>query len=161
MSSKTRSSRLVVYAALSASLSFTTLSIASDMAEFATGGYARGVQTETMMNNIDTNHDGRISKSEWLAYQERVWKALDKDASGVVNETQFLTPSVSMTSFATGGYARGLQTPEMMRKIDKDGDGTVSHDEYIVDQAALFDLMDTGHSGAVGPREFLDRHYFP
>jgi hypothetical protein len=106
MSSKTRSSRLVVYAALSASLSFTTLSIASDMAEFATGGYARGVQTETMMNNIDTNHDGRISKSEWLAYQERVWKALDKDASGVVNETQFLTPSVSMTSFATGGYAR-------------------------------------------------------
>jgi hypothetical protein len=64
-----------------------------------------------------------------------------------------------MASFATGGCARGLQTPEMMRKIDKDGDGTVSHDEFIADQTALFDLMDTGHSGAVGPREFLDRQF--
>jgi EF hand len=135
------------------------ISCAGDMAEFATGGYARGVQTESMMNKIDANHDGKISKAEWLAYQERVWKALDKDASGVISAKQFLMPSGLIASFATGGYARGLQTPEMMRKIDTDGDGTISHDEFIVDQSALFDLMDTGHAGVVGPREFLDRHF--
>ena len=148
-----------VCAALSISLLQTKTSHASDMVEFATGGYARGVQTETMMHKIDTNHDGKITKEEWLAYQERVWKALDKDAHGVVNEQQFLAHSTTMASFATGGYVRGLQTPEMMRKIDKDGDGTVSHEEFIADQTALFDLMDTGHSGAVGPREFLDRQF--
>jgi hypothetical protein len=64
-----------------------------------------------------------------------------------------------MVEFATGGYARGVQTETMMHKIDKDGDGTVSHEEFIADQTALFDLMDTGHSGAVGPREFLDRKF--
>jgi Ca2+-binding EF-hand superfamily protein len=150
---------MAVCATFSISLLQTKTSHASDMVEFATGGYARGVQTETMMHKIDTNHDGKITKEEWLAYQEKVWKALDKDAHGVVNEQEFLAPSATMASFATGGYARGLQTPEMMRKIDKDGDGTVSHEEFIADQTALFDLMDTGHSGAVGPREFLDRKF--
>jgi hypothetical protein len=135
------------------------ISRAGDMAEFATGGYASGVQTPMMMSKIDKNHDGKISRDEWLAYQERVWEALDKDGNGVVSAKQFLTPSGTIASFATGGYARGLQTPEMMRKIDTDGDGTISHDEFIADQTALFDLMDTGHSGVVGPREFLDRHF--
>jgi hypothetical protein len=157
--SKTKCSLIAVCAALTISSLEAPISHAADMAEFATGGYARGVQTETMMHKIDTNHDGKITKEEWLAYQEKVWKALDKDANGVVNEKQFLAPSPAMASFATGGYARGLQTHEMMRKIDKDGDGTISHDEFIADQTALFDLMDTGHAGAVGPREFLDRHF--
>jgi Ca2+-binding EF-hand superfamily protein len=60
-----------------------------------------------------------------------------------------------MASFATGGYARGLQTKEMMHKIDADGDGTVSHDEFIAYQTKLFDMMDTNHTGSLGPQEFL------
>jgi EF hand len=140
-------------------LLYAAQSNADDMATFATGGYARGVQTQDTMNNIDTNHDGKITKGEWLAYQERVWKALDKDGNGAVSEKQFLAPSPAMATFATGGYARGLQTQEMMHKIDRDGDGTVSHEEFIYDQTALFDLMDTRKSGAVGPREFLDRKF--
>src|SRR5277367_1037165 len=75
---------------------------ADDMATFATGGYARGVQTEAMMHKIDANHDGKITKEEWLAYQEKVWKALDKDGKGLVSAKQFLTPSSAMATFATG-----------------------------------------------------------
>ena len=47
-----------------------------------------------------------------------------------------------MVTFATGGYARGLQTKAMMHKIDTDGDGTVSHDEFIAYQTKVFDMMD-------------------
>jgi hypothetical protein len=62
-----------------------------------------------------------------------------------------------MVSFSTGGYARGLRTKEMMHKIDTDGDGTISHDEYITYQLKIFDMMDTSaaHKGSIGPQEMF------
>lgn len=62
-----------------------------------------------------------------------------------------------MASFATGGYARGLRTMTEMHKIDTDGDGTVSHDEFIAYQTKVFDMMDVSKSGAVGPKDFLGK----
>jgi hypothetical protein len=45
----------------------------------------------------------------------------------------------------------------MMHKIDTDGDGTVSHDEYIAYQTKVFDMMDTSsaHKGMLGKDEML------
>jgi len=143
--------------ALSATLLVASLARADDMVSFATGGYARGLRTMAEMHKIDTDGDGTVSKAEWLAYQEKVFAALDKNKTGVVDEKEFLAPSSDMVSFATGGYARGLQTKAMMHKIDTDGDGTVSHDEFIAYQSKLFDMMDTGKTGSLGPREFLAR----
>jgi Ca2+-binding EF-hand superfamily protein len=45
----------------------------------------------------------------------------------------------------------------MMHKIDTDGDGTVSHDEFIAYQSKVFDMMDKTKSGSLGPREFLGK----
>jgi hypothetical protein len=144
-------------AVLAAALIYAPLASADDMASFATGGYARGLRTMTEMHKIDTDHDGTVSKVEWLAYQEKVFEALDKDKTGNVDEKAFLSPSADMASFATGGYARGLQTKAMMHKIDTDSDGKVSHDEFIAYQTKVFDMMDTDKSGSLGPQEFLAR----
>jgi len=59
-----------------------------------------------------------------------------------------------MATFATGGYARGLQTKSMMHKIDTDSDGTVSHDEFIAYQTKLFDMMDKNHTDHWARRNF-------
>jgi hypothetical protein len=149
--------RIPAFAMLAAALSCASLAMADDMVSFATGGYARGLRTMDEMHKIDTDGDGMVSKAEWLAYQEKIFAALDKNKTGIIDEKEFLTPSSEMVSFATGGYARGLQTKEMMHKIDTDGDGTVSHDEFIVYQTKVFDMMDKNHSASLGPQEFLSK----
>jgi hypothetical protein len=140
-----------------AALLVATLAHADDMVSFATGGYARGLRTMAEMHKIDTDGDGTVSKAEWLAYQEKVFATLDKNKSGVVDEKEFLSPSSDMATFATGGYARGLQTKAMMHKIDTDNDGTVSHDEFIAYQTKVFDMMDKNKNGSLGPQEFLGK----
>jgi len=59
--------------------------------------------------------------------------------------------------FATGGYASGLRTMAEMHKIDTDGDGTVSHDEFVIYQVKIFEHMDANHTGSLGPQEFLGK----
>jgi len=139
-------------------VTFSVASFADDMVSFATGGYASGLRTKEMMHKIDANGDGMISKDEWLAYQEKVFAMLDKNKSGILDAKTFISSSGGeLASFATGGYARGLRHQAMMHKIDTDGDGTVSHDEYIAYQSKVFDMMDTSttHKGMVGPQEMF------
>jgi Ca2+-binding EF-hand superfamily protein len=139
-------------------LVYSAASIADDMASFATGGYARGLRSEKLMHKIDANGDGMISKDEWIAYQEKVFAMLDRNKTGALDAKTFVDPSGGdLVSFATGGYARGLRTAAMMHKIDTDGDGTISHDEYIAYQTKIFDMMDTStaHKGMVGAKEMF------
>ena len=72
--------------------------MADDMVSFATGGYARGLRTMDEMHKIDTDGDGKVSKAEWLAYQEKVFAALDKDKTGNIDEKTFLSPSSEMAT---------------------------------------------------------------
>jgi EF hand len=139
-------------------LTYSFPSFADDMASFATGGYASGLHSEQLMHKIDTNGDGMISKDEWIAYQEKVFAMLDKNKKGSLDVKSFVDPSGGeLVTFATGGYARGLRTKQMMHKIDTDGDGTISHDEYIAYQAKIFDMMDTSttHKGMLGHQEMF------
>ena len=133
---------------------------ADDMASFATGGYARGLKTPAIMHKMDTNGDGMISKDEWIAFQEKVFAMLDKAKSGMLDEKEFMGPGgAELVSFATAGYARGLKTKEMFKKIDTDSDGTISKDEWLNLQKKVFEMMDTNpsHKGMLDHNEFFGR----
>lgn len=128
-----------------------------DMASFATGGYASGLRTEAMMHKMDTNHDNMVSREEWIAFQNKVYAMLVDKKTGKLDESGYMAASPEVASFATGGYASGLLTPEMFKKIDTNGDGSISHDEFLSYQLRIFDMMDTGssHKGMLGPAQFF------
>ena len=138
-----------------------SLSAISDDAvvSFATGGYAAGLRTKEMMNIIDTDGDGTISRAEWDAYYEKVFKALDTHKRGKLNVTIFAgRTAVRLGSdYATGGYTRGLASAELAHKIDANGDGWISHEEWMTYQGRIFDLMNTStvHKNLLGPEEMF------
>jgi Ca2+-binding EF-hand superfamily protein len=148
--------RTVAVAACAAALGYGSGALADDMASIATGGYASGVRTMEMMHKIDTDGDGTVSREEWNAFQEKVFAMLDKNKDGNVDSKEFMAQKEKIASFATGGYAEGLQTMQMMHKIDANGDGMVTHDEFIAYQNKVFDAMDTNmtHKGKLGAEEF-------
>lgn len=59
-------------------------------------------------------------------------------------------------SFATGGYARGLRSPEMKGKIDTNGDGMISREEWAAYQEQVFTRLDTHRKGSISAWEFIN-----
>ena len=43
---------------------------------------------DMMFRDMDTNHDGRISKSEWMAFQEKQFNLLDKNKDGFITKDE-------------------------------------------------------------------------
>ena len=128
-----------------------------DMVSFATGGYASGLRTKAVMHKMDSNHDNMVSRKEWIAFQNKVFAMLDKDKSGEVDESEYMSAHPAVAAFATGGYASGLLTRDMFKKIDTGGDGRISRDEFLSYQLKIFDMMDTSrtHRGMLGPAQFF------
>ena len=134
------------------------VSRADDMASFATGGYALSMRNEKLLAKMDTDGDHMMSKTEWLAFQEKVFALLDRKQAGKLDAKAFVDKSGGdVVSIATGGYARALRTRDMMHMIDTDSDGTISHEEYIAYQSKFFDMLDvsTAHHGKVGKEEVM------
>jgi hypothetical protein len=133
------------------------VSIADDVVSFATGGYARGIRSEELMRKM-TNNTGTLTKDEWIAFHEKIFRMLDKKGTGVIDAQEYISASGGdVVMFATGGYARGLRTQEMMDKIDADRDGTISQAEFITYLTKVFDMMDTSatHKGTVTKEEVM------
>ena len=128
---------------------------ADDMVSFATGGYAAGLRTMDMMHVIDTNKDGMVSKDEWIAFQERVFKAMDKDNKGFLVDKDFVSADPSAIAFATAAYSRGLRTNDMFKKIDADGDGKITREEFVNYHLKIFGMLDVKKTKMIGVADFI------
>ena len=150
--------RAFVLAAAVSMLTCSWSAMADDTVSFATGGYASGLRSKEVMNSIDTDGDGTISRAEWNAFQDKVFTALDVHKRGSLSASIFVSRRCArLVSFATGGFARGLCSIETSRDIDTNGDGRITRDEFMIYQGKIFDMMDTSrtHPGVLGDQEMF------
>ena len=153
------STRSVAFALTVAVLMWAATAVAEDEpVSFGTGGYARGIRSKEMMHIVDTDGDGMVSKAEWLAFQEKVFAALDEHKRGSLSASIFVNRRCArLVSFGTGGFATGLCSQETSRDIDTNGDGRISKEEYLAYQQKIFHMMDTSrtHPGFIGDQEMF------
>ena len=55
---------------------------------------------DMMFRDMDTNHDGRISKSEWMNYYEKIFKRIDTNGAGFITKDE-----------VRADMMRGMRTP--------------------------------------------------
>ncbi len=57
---------------------------------FATGGYMRQLRVMRMFDLKDANHDGKVTKDEFLTYHKKAFAAMDTSGHKVVSKQEWL-----------------------------------------------------------------------
>lgn len=95
-----------------------------------------------MLEQADTNHDGIITRDEYLAARAARFDQLDRNHDGFLTEADF--PQLGKKG---GEHADKLR--EMLQKADVDHDGTVSREEFKNAGLTIFNLVDANHDGVI------------
>ena len=95
------------------------------------------------IKTFDTNGDGSVTRDEWRGRKES-FARLDADNDGVITQVEVDTAIKNMKQW------RGRSGETVFRRMDRDGDGRVSRDEWTLngDHFARFDRNQDGFISA-------------
>jgi Ca2+-binding EF-hand superfamily protein len=111
---------------------------------------------DARFNGIDSNHDGKLTKDELMAEQQRElerakaglqqemqlkFKQLDTNKDGQLNLQEFLAAAPAIR--ATVG------ADQLLQQLDANHDGKVTADEFRAPEVAKFSKVDANHDGVV------------
>ncbi len=109
-------------------------------------GARGGMDPLELLEQADANHDGQITRAEYVAARAAKFDQLDRNHDGFLSEADF-------PRAAKGGGEHADKLRAMLQKMDADHDGKVSRDEFANGGAALFDKVDANHDGVVDKAE--------
>jgi len=93
----------------------------------------------------DANHDGFITRPEFVTYRAAQFDALDRNHDGFISDDDL------------PGFARAAAAGERLRRLKKDadlnGDTRISHDEWLKAPTPGFDQIDKDGNGVIDPYE--------
>jgi len=61
----------------------------NDVVSLATGGYANALRTPEMFAKIDADHDGQVSREEFLAFQGKLFDMMDTGKTHMLDQNEF------------------------------------------------------------------------
>jgi Ca2+-binding EF-hand superfamily protein len=101
---------------------------------------------EALFEQADANHDGKVSKDEFLAARAAQFSSFDRNGDGFIDEQDFPKRLMSMSQ----AHARFA---EMLKQFDTNNDGRISREEFAQGPTPIFDLADTDHDGVLNAQE--------
>jgi len=102
-----------------------------------------GGRLTDMFAGADSNHDGRISRAEFLAARNARFVELDRNRDGVISAADFRR----LAAFA----AAKAKMDAFIAGADANRDGSVTREELANAPTAVFEMADTNHD------EFVDQ----
>lgn len=114
------------------------------------GGRGMDINFEDLFEDLDTNSDGQITKTELQAMGAARFDAADADGNGVLSAEEMIARAQTRVSERVMG---------MIERFDKDGDGALSRDEMPKANRGgraerMFDHFDEDGSGGISEQEF-------
>ena len=106
-------------------------------------------RSQKMMARLDTDKDGRITREEAEASRKKMFARLDRNSDGVVDGQEIDRARQAIIDRATMMETR---LSMQWRRMDKDGDGKVSADEFEA-RTVMFDLADRNGDGVINADE--------
>ena len=137
-----------------------------------------GASPAEMMKQADTDGDGKLSRDEFIkartAALEAAFARLDADGDGKLDEKEVEAGAEQVRAMSAGGGA-GFRRPAGQRpqrpdgarpqgpgagamadqgfdRMDSDGDGKLSREEFAAAMARMREFMQRGGPGRGGPR---------
>ncbi len=112
--------------------------------------------------DLDTNHDGVISKDEFAAPMMKHFGDIDTNGDGTISQDEFNAGMARrhdhMGPPPGEGHRWGRHHDMDLKSLDTNGDGKVSFDEFTAPMKNHFDRMDANHDGTLDQTELSTPH---
>lgn len=101
---------------------------------------------DALFEKADANHDGSVSRSEFLAARAQQFPRLDRNSDGFIDDQDASQRMMARQQANT-------QITELRKQLDTDGDGRISQQELAQGPAPAFNQADTDHDGVLNAQE--------
>lgn len=124
----------------------TLLACVAMLSACAPMGARRRPDAAQLFASADANHDGVVTRDEFIAARAQKFASLDRDGDGFIDEND--VPRRLRTRRNASD-----RVSELIAQFDTDGDGRISQSEFSAGPTLAFDRADTDHNGELSADE--------
>ena len=96
------------------------------------------------LEQADANHDGKVTKQEYTDARAAQFSRMDRNDDGFIDDADS----------RAGANERGQRAAKALRgRIDSNGDGKISKEEFVNAPTMLFDKFDANKDGVLDATE--------